>query len=680
MMRLNLICVWLSLFLCSVPSSAIGADKPGSTPPIPKSGMSSSELATFFHLSEGSEVYPLAFLLALRNSRTGKPFLDDVERFGLIPDAKSSQNAYGLPVGITADRTVDLDVQMVGINCAACHVGKFEHAEKAFLVIGAPNQFDITAFFSELADSTVKTFGDFDEVLAFAHRLYEVYHGSPDVENPPEAPSHLPEGLAGRLAERAHSTEALMVAPFGTRNEQHAQNIIRHYDSAAALTGAGEFEGKAADLLRQTYRHALELPPDDLGQQLGKRALPEAWGEYLAAMNAGRPDTMLAAVDKLTEATDHTAFVNLDRDLVASFADAKVAPAGPLSRVKNAGLRQTSLIGTAQSFFRTVRVLQARAGFLAGLIQAHRANGSVPGPGRVDAFGGARNLVFPKFARDTTAPVCWPHIWGIGRITWYHWDGSTNSLLERNVGQALGLGAVFNRTTFDSTVKLNNITILEVLAAKIATPAWPADVLGEVDEDAARHGAKVFKRYCAECHRSLQRINDFTTVTKEEAARQDPLFPLTVTRTDPRRALNFAEPVGPQQFNDAIADVLRKIILKAGGTVNLKDRWRVTRQYASRPLAGIWASPPFLHNGSVPTIYHLLLPAAQRPQTFTLGHRQYDPTRLGYVINVASPPFQFETNEVGNSNDGHSGAEYGTDISEMDRQDLLEYLKATSEE
>jgi hypothetical protein len=69
--------------------------------------------------------------------------------------------------------------------------------------------------------------------------------------------------------------------------------------------------------------------------------------------------------------------------------------------------------------------------------------GSVPsgGFGRVDAFGGARNLLFPNDARPATAPVSYPYLWGFGQIAYFHYAANTNSVLERNIGQALGHGA-----------------------------------------------------------------------------------------------------------------------------------------------------------------------------------------------------------------------------------------------
>ena len=56
---------------------------------------------------------------------------------------------------------------------------------------------------------------------------------------------------------------------------------------------------------------------------------------------------------------------------------------------------------------------------------------------------------------------------------------------------------------------------------------------------------------------------------------------------------------------------------------------RSSPAYKPRPLAGIWATAPFLHNGSVPTMYDLLSPVSERPKTFRVGSREYDPQKLG---------------------------------------------------
>jgi mono/diheme cytochrome c family protein len=97
--------------------------------------------------------------------------------------------------------------------------------------------------------------------------------------------------------------------------------------------------------------------------------------------------------------------------------------------------------------------------------------------------------------------------------------------------------------------------------------------------------------------------------------------------------------------------------------------------YKARPLEGIWATGPFLHNGSVPTLYDLLSPPAARPKTFQMGTRAFDPRHVGFAVDAASPgnSFTYDTSLPGNSNKGH---DYGaSSFSETERLELLEYLK-----
>jgi mono/diheme cytochrome c family protein len=109
--------------------------------------------------------------------------------------------------------------------------------------------------------------------------------------------------------------------------------------------------------------------------------------------------------------------------------------------------------------------------------------------------------------------------------------------------------------------------------------------------------------------------------------------------------------------------------------------------YTSRPLSGIWATAPYLHNGSVPTLYDLLSPPDERSREFYVGTREYDPKDVGYVTKkeelvegkILNPgnTFLYETRYPdrsvidGNSNVGH---DYGR-IEPDDRRKIIEYLK-----
>ncbi|MBV8870242.1 MAG: hypothetical protein JOY65_12630 [Acetobacteraceae bacterium] len=103
------------------------------------------------------------------------------------------------------------------------------------------------------------------------------------------------------------------------------------------------------------------------------------------------------------------------------------------------------------------------------------------------------------------------------------------------------------------------------------------------------------------------------------------------------------------------------------------DEFSGPAAYRARPLNGLWATPPYLHNGSVPSLYELLLPTAQRTRVFYVGAWEFDPEKVGLVVGSPFPgAFTFDTRLPGNSNAGH---EYGTDLSDSDRWALIEYLK-----
>ena len=111
-------------------------------------------------------------------------------------------------------------------------------------------------------------------------------------------------------------------------------------------------------------------------------------------------------------------------------------------------------------------------------------------------------------------------------------------------------------------------------------------------------------------------------------------------------------------------------------------------------MNGIWATAPYLHNGSVPTLYDLLLPKCKdgqigecRPTRFKVGVREFDPAKVGIKYKGLDPSFtytEFDTTLPGNSNAGHEYAAGKTRqpdgtippaLTRTERDELLEYLK-----
>jgi hypothetical protein len=104
--------------------------------------------------------------------------------------------------------------------------------------------------------------------------------------------------------------------------------------------------------------------------------------------------------------------------------------------------------------------------------------------------------------------------------------------------------------------------------------------------------------------------------------------------------------------------------------------------YIPPPLDGIWATAPYFHNGSVPTLWHVLHPG-ERPDVWHRSEDGYDPSRVGLeVAELAELPAEaktgpvrrqyFDTRLFGKSATGHDFAEV---LSEEERRAVLEYLK-----
>jgi hypothetical protein len=113
-----------------------------------------------------------------------------------------------------------------------------------------------------------------------------------------------------------------------------------------------------------------------------------------------------------------------------------------------------------------------------------------------------------------------------------------------------------------------------------------------------------------------------------------------------------------------------------------QDGVQAVLKYKARPLNGIWATPPYLHNGSVPNLYALLSPVAERPKKFYLGNREYDPVNVGYRTEELAGAFEFDTSICGNLNTGHEFSDekkpgvIGRALTPEERRALIEFLKS----
>jgi mono/diheme cytochrome c family protein len=607
---------------------------PSSSPSaIAENGLSSADRQNFYHTPEGSEIFPYAWMKALQTAN-GQPFLQNPERFGLIPDPG---NTAGLPIGLTVAnrRGVPLG-EMVGVNCAACHVAELKYQNANFRVDGGQNLFDLGGFYGELFEDSKATVTSPTKLFAFLVRWWEQSHDT---------------ASAQPAATKAMSKKVIAGEPASELPSDPTQQLLSRYKSLDDLKQDGDLEKELADQISALVEQHKTAPTKG------------------ARLKTGAKNTYASAAKKV--AAKHPAATGL------------------FAKAKSIAERESSIQDTLKDVEEYIALFYSYMELLKSLGTIGTTGTLDGGYGRVDAFGGARNLLFPASAQPATAPVCYPYLWGFSDIAFFHYAANTNSILERNIGQALGLGATFDSTfgTFATSVDIRNTNTLEELAYKIQVPDWPAN-FGAIDAQKAAKGKALYQQNCAACHEQFASSPPPDNMPKGSWILNT--YPVAEIGTDPNEAKNFPVPVsynGQQiPLPQAIALLVPKIEAAyykdnnvpaseqtAWNHGRLPAEWRGPLVYSARPMAGVWATPPYLHNGSVLTLYDLLLPAAQRPAKFFVGSRTYDPVHLGYVNEKDEQRvFEFDTTKSGNSNSGH---EYGTRLSEEEKMQLLEFLK-----
>ena len=355
------------------------------------------------------------------------------------------------------------------------------------------------------------------------------------------------------------------------------------------------------------------------------------------------------------------------------------------------------------------------------------------GFGRLDALNRIGNQVFGlSQGRDenyvgTSAPVHFPRIWDASWFDWVQYNGSIEQPMVRNAGEALGVGALVNlvdpsRGLFASSVQVNDLFEIEkLLAGKqpswpdgfsgLRSPKWP-DILPPFDKALAATGAGLYRSNCQPCHMAPVASKEFWDSKRwlppnkfGQRYLEMELIDVKHIGTDPAQAEDMQNrkvttPTTLGITSDKFGPALGQLVEKTTNYWYSKQTPPVSQErrdemngyrdngiqdplkYKVRPLNGVWATPPYLHNGSVPTVYALLSPVSERPPIFYLGNREYDPEKLGYKHEEFPGGFKFDTSIRGNRNTGHEFSNdkrdgvIGRFLKPEERRALIEYLKS----
>ena len=336
------------------------------------------------------------------------------------------------------------------------------------------------------------------------------------------------------------------------------------------------------------------------------------------------------------------------------------------------------------------------------------------GFGRLDAFGLlfnqilARNLNRPQNARVPNAPVSYPFLWDTPQHDVVQWNGAISNTktqgvgpLTRNIAQALG---VFGKVdvlprallppSYSSSIPNENLRRLEASVRTLWSPVWPQEY-APLNPDLVRVGKAIYANTCIGCHPLLDRTNPRRSIKAKLIPTRRVGTDATMAENVVRRmaetgrlkntpknvvpAIRFGrEARGLELVTNIALGIYLKQLSPLGRIQLLISSLRpgvlkgAQASYKARPLNGIWATAPYLHNGSVPSLRELLKPPSERVKTFYVGSRDFDPDNVGLSTEKVEGGFLFDTSKPGNSNQGHP---YSAGLRQVQRDALLEYLK-----
>jgi len=605
----------------------------------------------FYTATQGSDLLPYDFFMALEQPGTSELFRsnENLNYYHYLPQKATLSNPDALPVGFVEDRYKGNDY--LGFTCAACHTGQVNYKGIGIRIDGGPAGSDMDSFLQALSKAIS------------------------DAKDDPTVHSR----FVKNVMDRGHySSEDAVVKDL----EKYAQrlsmyDVINHSETPYGYS--------RLDAFGRIFNRVLEhiITQKELKAQLD-----------------------LAVQDLVKDGT----LTQSDVDSIVQ----QQRPGGVLSDNQRDHL-----------VLRLSQVLPPKALIKMSLRIFNRPDAPVSYPflwdipqhDYVQWDGLAANAGLGPIGRNAGEVI------GVfGTLDWAEEPGTSLSSFIS------GQGTRATHISFASSLKVHNLRLIEDRLKSLQSPQWPEDILPPIDQARKVRGERLFATYCEACHTRIKRDDPTRRIVAH-------ISRVTDIGTDPHMAHNAATYQGlsgilrnqyvtagpgdilineeapvaalltkatlsvvatPEDKNfvqrgydwvyDLVAAFLSNDIkpsLKSGNydPDTTADPYASLLSYKARSLNGIWATAPYLHNGSVPTLYDLLLPkrgpkdpanGEYRPDQFQVGSREFDPERVG-LKRSGYNGFTFDTRKVGNSNAGHN---CGTELDREKRLDLLEYLKS----
>lgn len=621
-------------------------------------GWSAADSLWFYNTTQGSNLLPYSFFLVLEQSGSSALFRSDenIDRYGYLPQRPTIGNPDGLPVGMVRDEYQGK--AFMGFTCAACHTTQINYAGIGIRIDGGPANSDMETFMIDLAEALHTTLETPEKLDRFVKNVLKRGH----YENASDVLADLK-----KYAQRI-KTYTIINMPRGTKRP-----LTRY--GYARLDAFGR-------IYNRVFEHIMSA--QQLRELLAEMLSPAELTKVMADL-----EPLLSSSDR-----DH-------------------------------------IIERTQAYLTDKQIIKLRNKIYnpADAPVSYPFLWDVPQHDYIQWNGRVENSGLGPMARNAGQLI------GVfGTLDWQEKDGfALSSVLG---GQGFGSKHV----DFQSSIDIRNLRRVENHLRKLTSPLWPEHILPKVDNTRLTRGSELFAQYCASCHGHINRSDPDRRVVAK-------MISVASVGTDSKMAANSKEFTGysgilkNQYVSVSTGNILLQsqapaVALLTSATRNVvttpdRDKSFIRRwversfdfaytffdnevrsslkngnytpdttanpfasvmAYKARPLNGIWATAPYLHNGSVPTLYDLLLPKRQindpiegefRPDEFMVGAREFDPEKVG-LKSAGYDGFLFRTSIWGNNNSGHEYASGRTPqpdgtflpaLTKEQRLDLLEYLK-----
>jgi len=675
------------------------------TPVYVDQGWEEDDSLWFYNTTQGSNLMPYDLFMELELPESTELFRSDANMDALryLPQKETLFNPDALPVGFVKDTYLDKDY--VGYTCAACHTGQVNYKQpkrpgdteepvmNAVRIDGGPAMADMDSFLASLEKSLKATLKNDEKKARYVDRVLKRNNvwrdavGGEGYESKDEVVQDLSEWTKrieiynSMNKSEVHYGFARLDA-FGRIYNRVLEHVLNHEQVANKLVFV-KYQGRRLLSNEQIEEILKDLDGDIVLGQKGFEIIMQRLEDMLNGDEGAIKQVLLAIFN----------------------------PA-------NAPVSYPFLWDVAQSDYVQWNGLAANA----GIGPLGRNTGEVIG-------------VFASldWARDEKR---WWQFWKYFRSFSLSAAISGQSVKEEHID-------------FKSSINKVNLERLETHLKSLQSPKWEEVVfadgtgLPKIDKEGAswKRGEQLYARYCLSCHEVIDKtawnrrvVAKMMSVDKVETDPQmatngvtytgesgnfmhiyqdTDVGPVIVEQEAPvvqiltaatrgviatpdadkgfiRRFADWVYTLGAALFNNNIKASVKSGDYEPDTTSN---PYASLNAYKARPLNGIWATGPYLHNGSVPTLYDLLLPKSKggdysdqetRPDKFYVGCRELDADKVGMTCPEGVGAL-FDTSLQGNSNSGHEYAAGNTAplgekeplpaLNKEDRMALLEYLK-----